>query len=94
MLTEAFNSRYYSLRLCWGGIFINQFYGPLYLFHTDQDHGTAVTPMSWIGKCVIAVDALLTLSRRAGTGTQSSNHSISFIRVSTRQREGKTKREE
>lgn len=35
-----------------------------------QDHGTAVTPMSWIGNCVVVV-AELTLSRRAGTGTLS-----------------------
>lgn len=44
---------------------MNQFCGPLYLVHTAH----RLTPMAWIGNCVIAAVDALTPSRRAGTGT-------------------------
>lgn len=85
MLTESNrSSRYYSL---WGFV-VEVFSSTNSMVHTAQDHGTAVTPMSWTGKCVIAVDALLTL---VGRGQELSQviipyHSLEYPQDRGRER--------
>lgn len=67
MLTEVSPQQLlYSLRYChppilWSFVPIAQSSGPHY-------HGYSIP---WTGKCVVAFVAVLTLTRRAGTGTLS-----------------------